>query len=336
MCIAAAAVAGSVTSPEIVHAQEPAAPAMEVTVTGAPNSAKRRQQSAEAVNVVDLRRSKQQSADLGEVLARTQGVAVRREGGLGSQARFSLNGLYDQQIRFFVDGVPLELAGYPFGIANVPLNLIDRVEVYRGVVPIRFGADALGGAVNLVGDDGVWPTAGASYQVGSFGTHRTSVNARYYHQPSGALLRGAAFLDSTNNDYEIDVTLADAEGQLSRSTARRFHDDYRAYGASLEAGVVERPWAKRLLLRVFAASYDKELQHNAIMTSPYGEVRYGETVYGATLRYDVELGPSVALELVGSYARRRIDYVDRSPWTYDWYGKLVFERPGEIDTLPHD
>ena len=40
----------------------------------------------------------------------------------------------------------------PFGIANVPVNLIERVEIYRGVVPIRFGADALGGAVNLVSD----------------------------------------------------------------------------------------------------------------------------------------------------------------------------------------
>lgn len=311
---------------------------MEITVTGNAGSGKRRQQSAEAVSVVELRRAKQQSADLGEVLARTQGVAVRREGGLGSEARFSLNGLYDQQIRFFLDAVPLELAGYPFGIANVPLDLIDRVEVYRGVVPIRFGADALGGAVNLVSDDGYWPMAGVSYQVGSFGTHRTSVNARYYQQPSGALVRGSAFLDSTNNNYEINVRVSDAEGQLAPATVRRFHDDYRAYGASLEAGVVERPWAKRLLLRGFAASFDKELQHSTIMSLPYGEVGYGQNVRGATLRYEVSLAPSVELELVGSYARRSVDYVDRSRWSYDWYGKRVFQRPtgGEIDARPHD
>jgi vitamin B12 transporter len=335
------AAASGVLSPGIVYAQAaaPAAPEpVEVTVTGNASSGKRRQQSAEAVNVVELRRAKQQSADLGEVLARTQGVAVRRDGGLGSEARFSLNGLYDQQVRFFFDGVPLELAGYPFGVANVPLNLVDRVEVYRGVVPTRFGADALGGAVNLVSDDGYWPTAGASYQVGSFGTHRTSVNARHYHEPSGALVRGSAFLDSTNNNYEIDVRVADAEGQLSPATVRRFHDDYRAYGASLEVGVVERPWAKRLLLRGFAASFDKELQHNTIMSSPYGEVRYGQGVRGATLRYEVSLAPSVELELVGSYARLRMDYVDRSRWSYDWHGKRVFERPmgGEVDTRPHD
>jgi hypothetical protein len=70
---------------------------------------------------------------------------VRRDGGLGSIARFPLNRLYDNQERFFLDAVPLEIAGYPFGFANVPVNVIKRVEVFRGVVPIRFGADALGG-----------------------------------------------------------------------------------------------------------------------------------------------------------------------------------------------
>jgi len=78
-----------------------------------------------------------------EIAGATQGVAVRRVGGLGSNARFSLNGPYDDQIRFFLDGVPLELAGYPFESPR-PVNLVNRVEVYRGVVPVRFGADALG------------------------------------------------------------------------------------------------------------------------------------------------------------------------------------------------
>src|SRR5262249_10615613 len=131
------------TAAEAVYPEQARSERLEVTVRGAPSDAQRLQQSAEAVNVIDTRKPKQQTADLGEVLARTQGVAVRRDGGLGSNARFSLNGLYDDQIRFFLDGVPLDLAGYPSGIADIPVNLVDRVEVYRGVVPIRFGADAL-------------------------------------------------------------------------------------------------------------------------------------------------------------------------------------------------
>src|SRR5690606_29203428 len=116
----------------------------EIVVLGQ-SMADRRRQSAEAVHVLETTHNQREAADLGEVTARSQGVSVRRSGGLGSETRLSLNGLTDDQIRFFVDGVPLALAGIPFGLSNLPVNSIQLVEVYRGVVPVRFGADALGG-----------------------------------------------------------------------------------------------------------------------------------------------------------------------------------------------
>ncbi len=146
----------------------------DITVTAEDESIELKQ-SAQAVQVVETEQAQLESADLGEVLARTQGVGVRRSGGLGSNIRFSLNGLTDDQIRFFVDGLPMDMTGYSFGIGNVPVNLVERVEIYKGVVPVRFGADALGGAVNMVTDDTVEGTHGSvSQQIGSFGTQRTS------------------------------------------------------------------------------------------------------------------------------------------------------------------
>ncbi len=310
----------------------------EVTIHVTRSEAQRLQQSAEAVSVVDTRKAQAQSADLGEVLARTQGVAIRRDGGLGSEARFSLNGLYDDQIRFFLDGVPLDLAGYPFGIANLPVNAVERVEIYRGVVPVRFGADALGGAVNVVSDQSYESHLGASYQVGSFGTHRATLDGRYRHEASGFVIGGASFLDVAKNDYRVDVEIPNEVGRLFPATVPRFHDGYRAYGATLELGVVDVPWARRLTLQAFASTYDKELQNNLVMTVPYGEVTYGETVYGATARYDAALGPSLDLELIANYARRTIDFVDKGIWVYDWHGQRLGERRvgGEIESDPTD
>ncbi len=112
----------------------------------------------------------------------------------------------------------------------------------------------------------------------------------------------------------------DARGRLADATVKRFHDAYRAAGGSLELGVIDRPWAKRLILRGFASGYGKELQNNLVMTVPYGEVHYGETVVGSTLLYEVDLSPNLALELVGNYSHRSIDFVDDSKWVYDWYG----------------
>lgn len=312
--------------------------AVEVTVSGA-SPGQALEQSAQAVHVIDTERAQRQSADLGEVLARSEGVGVRRSGGLGSTARFSLNGLTDDQIRFFLDGLPLDLTGYPFGIANVPVNLIERVEIYRGVVPIRFGADALGGAVNLVSEENVRGTHGsASYQTGSFGTQRLTLFARHLDEPSGLFLRFGAFADRADNDYPIDVEVPNEQGRLAPARVYRFHDDYRAVGANVEGGVVDKPWARRLLLRAFVTDYDKELQHNAVMTVPYGDVEYGETTLGGTLRYEHSWAKRAALEAVAGYTYGRLAFIDAGACVYSWFGQCVRERaqPGEIETPARD
>jgi vitamin B12 transporter len=312
--------------------------AIEVTVRGV-SEADRRRQSAEAVTVVETERAKRESADMGEVLARAQGVGVRRGGGLGSSTRFSLNGLTDDQVRFFLDGVPLELAGYPFGVANVPVNLVERIEIYSGVVPIRFGADALGGAVNLVtSHDLRGAHAGASYEVGSFDTHRLTLSARNLHEPSGFFMRVNGFFDYARNDYPVDVEIPDERGRLSPARVYRFHDGYHAAGGNAELGLVDRPWARRLVLRAFVTDYDKDYQHNVVMTVPYGGVTYGEFATGASLRYQQPLGRGVTVDVIGGYTYIRGDFLDVATCVYDWFGRCVRERrtPGETDSRPHD
>jgi len=344
---AAARDVGAPTGETAPVAPRPAAPRaqqpIEVAVRGL-SQADRLRRSAKAVVVIETKDARRESADLGEVLSRSQGIGVRRSGGLGSLSRLSLNGLTDDQIRFFLDGVPLEFAGFGLGVANVPVGLVERVETYRGVVPIQFGADALGGAVNLVSDQDRRGThAGASYQVGSFGTYRMTLGGRHLHDKTGLFAGANVFFDQARNNYPIDVEAPDDRGRLRPVRVHRFHDAYRSFGGRLEFGVIDRPWAKRLLARVFATDFDKEIQHNIVMTVPYGEVTYGERVYGATLRYEqpnlfrARRMPVNLNALVG-YSRRTVDFVDRSPWVYDWFGRRIRERvtPGEIRSDPTD
>ncbi|WP_437711637.1 TonB-dependent siderophore myxochelin receptor MxcH [Sorangium sp. So ce448] len=311
---------------------------IEVTVRG-PSDAERRRQSAEAVTVVEMDRVKRESSDMGEVLARTQGVGVRREGGLGSATRFSLNGLTDDQVRFFLDGVPLDLAGYPFGVSNVPVGLVERVEIYSGVVPVRLGADALGGAVDLVTDQDLCESrAGASYEVGSFDTHRTALAGSHLHRPSGLFARASGFFDVAKNDYPVDTEVEDERGRFSPARVYRFHDAYRSAGGHVELGVVDRPWARRLRLRAFVTDYEKEYQHRLVMRVPYGGVTYGETSAGVNLRYEQPLGRGVSLDAVGGYAYVRGRFLDVATCDYDWLGRCDPEdsKPGETDAVPHD
>lgn len=313
-------------------------PGLQAVVRGA-TDARALKESAQAVKVIETVEAGRQSADMGEVLARSEGVGVRRGGGLGSGTRFSLNGFSDDQIRFLLDGIPLELAGYPFGIGNIPVNLVERVEIYRGVVPVRFGADALGGAVNLVSHDGSrGKKVGASYQVGSFGTHRLTVEGRHRFVESGLVLRASGFLDRAENDYPITVEVPDSRGKLTTQTVRRFHDAYAAQGAQLEAGFVDHPWAKRLVFRGFFTDSAKELQHNQVMTVPYGEATYDRMTAGGNLRYEHRIAPSFDVDLSAGYAFSQTDFVDMAECVYSWLGECVFERsrPGEISGFPRD
>lgn len=288
-------------------------------------------ESARAVTVIDTRQAKERTADLGEVLSRAQGIQVRRSGGLGSSARLSLNGLYDDQVRFFIDGVPLELAGWGLGIANVPVESVQRIDVHRGVVPIALGADALGGAIDLVTDPSWISKASASYQIGSFGTHRVSMAARARDPKSGLVGGLSLFLDRAENNYMVDVEVADRQGRISQARVPRFHDAYAAAGASAEVGVVQRGPIERAIVRVFTTDFDKELQHNIVMTVPYGDITYGGTTRGALADVALAKGNWRGRVLVGG-ARRWLDFNDQGDAVYDWYGNEVRERgvPGEL------
>ncbi|HEX5658619.1 MAG TPA: TonB-dependent receptor plug domain-containing protein, partial [Polyangiales bacterium] len=324
---------------EILPTPEPAPVPGVIDVTvrhrGAAEAMRR---SAEAVSVVETKDARRQTADLGEVLARTSGIGVQRAGGLGSDSRFYLNGLTDDQIRFFLDGVPLELSGFLYGIANVPVNLIERAEVFRGVVPIRFGADALGGAVNLVSAGSFAPKrSSASVQLGSFGTARLTGSTQYLHEPSGWFTRATAFLDKADNDYPMHIKTASASGQSSNARVYRFHDAYRAVGGSIETGVIDRRWADRLLLRAFVVDYDKQIQNDPLMNYVYGRVTRGDFTSGATLRYEHAFR-KVSVSAIAGYTFEQIKFRDLGDCVYSWFGQCVRMRPqpGEIQVGARD
>ncbi|MEM6895629.1 MAG: carboxypeptidase-like regulatory domain-containing protein [Bacteroidota bacterium] len=319
----------------------------EVVVLGKSDASKL-QESAQAVTVVTTETVKLQTADLGEIMAKTEGVSVQRGGGLGSNARFALGGLSGDQVRFFYNGVPLDFSPYAFGLANVPVNAIERVEVYKGVVPIQFGADALGGAVNLVPPQTNKKLGGSvSYQTGSFGTHRATANLEHYNEDSGFFASFGGFYDYTDNNYKIDVAVPNELGQLEQFEVERFHDAYRAFGANFTIGLRNKKWAKELSLEGYYGDYDNEIQNsqapglinepqlginNAVAGSPFGEVVFTSFSTGANLHYNLELGKKWAIDLRGGYNYNERESLDVGNNLYNWFGEVVRiqNQPGEF------
>ncbi|MEM6737161.1 MAG: carboxypeptidase-like regulatory domain-containing protein [Bacteroidota bacterium] len=324
----------------------------EVVVT-AKSEAQALKLSAKSVQVIETREMKFKSADLGEVLAQTEGVNVQRAGGLGSDTRFSLNGLSGDQVRFFYDGIPLEFTPYSLGIANVPVNMIERVEIYKGVVPIQFGADALGGAVNLA-SPGIFNglVGSTSYQVGTFNTHRLTGNISYADEKTGLFAVGGGFYDYSDNNYKLDVAIPDEQGRLQQRTVRRFHDGYRAYGAFLGFGILNKEWANELSVEGYYGDYYNEVQNSqspglvdqpslginkAVGGNPFGQVVFTSVSEGINLDYKVDIGSKWNIDLTAGYNYNERISIDTSKNLYNWFEEVIVVRnqAGEFGEKDH-
>ncbi|MEH6447728.1 MAG: TonB-dependent receptor [Oleispira sp.] len=238
---------------------------IEVTATTA-NSASNEDyinDSGLSVNVIDTSEFLNSAKDINQILNSTAGIIIRNSGGLGSQFKLALNGLSDKQIRYFMDGVPMENFGSALTLDNYLVNLIESVEVYKGVVPTYLSADALGGAINIVTPSYDKEFADISYTYGSFNTQRFSFNGqlsdseKYY-------ARISTFFNHSDNDYEMKNAqkVTDEFGNINGTTsAKRFHDEYSSRMMSLQGGIINQPWAEELSLKVTKADNKNNLQH---------------------------------------------------------------------------
>jgi outer membrane cobalamin receptor len=103
--------------------------------------------SAYNVTTIDVTKLKEKNVAVNEILNHSSGVVVREDGGMGSGATVSLNGMSGNQVKVFLDGLPMENMGSSMDMNNFPANSIETIEIYKGVVPINLGSDALGGAI---------------------------------------------------------------------------------------------------------------------------------------------------------------------------------------------
>jgi iron complex outermembrane receptor protein len=109
--------------------------------------------------------------DLGDLLVVVPGVNVTRSGGIGDFATLSLRGSNPDEVRFYLDGVPLNLAaGGAIDLSTLPIGDVERVEVYRGTTPIGFAESALGGVVSITTRAPTQPRLTMRAGAGSFGT----------------------------------------------------------------------------------------------------------------------------------------------------------------------
>lgn len=285
----------------------------------------------QAYNVVavDARRLHNSTLDISHALDRVSGVRVREAGGLGSRMDFSLNGFSGRQVKFFIDGVPMDNFGSSFQLNNIPINLAQRVEVYKGVVPIWLGSDALGGAINIITTNDAGSYADASYSYGSFNTHRTAVNAGYT-SPSGFKLTLNAFQNYSDNDYKVTTDVASFSGQyFQHQKVKRFNDTYHNETLIVNAGVVNKPYADQLMLGITLGQNYSEVQTGARMVSVFGDWHRKGNIIMPSVKYAKKdlFVEGLDLRITGNYNLGKEQNIDTVYRRYNWFQEYK-EYPG--------
>lgn len=112
-----------------------------------------------------------------EVLDQAAGTTVRQYGGLGSFSTISIRGSSADQVAIYLDGVLLNTANSGVvNLSDIPLDNVEKIEIYRGTSPAKFAASGIGGVVNIVTQRAEKSsTASANYSFGSFDTHKANV-----------------------------------------------------------------------------------------------------------------------------------------------------------------
>ncbi|WP_297905278.1 TonB-dependent receptor [uncultured Parabacteroides sp.] len=300
------------------------------------NGVTRLKRSAFNAVALDTKALQNSTQNLSEALAQAPGMKIRESGGVGSDMQLMMDGFSGKHIKIFIDGVPQEGVGSSFGLNNIPVNYAERIEVYKGVVPVGFGTDAIGGVINIVTKKNQkrW-FLDASYSYGSFNTHKSYVNFGQTFQ-NGFTYEINVFQNYSDNNYYVDTPVKDfTTGAINKKKiehVKRFHDTYHNEAVIGKIGVVDKKWADRLMLGFTYSHMYKDIQTG---------VRQ-EVVFGGKYRKGYSVMPSLDYRkrdlfvkgldvvLTANYNKNMTNNVDTSSYEYNWRGDMrKLRMPGE-------
>ena len=304
-----------------------------ITVFGKSKTQQLRE-GALAVNAIDVRSMISSISNLNSLIDHTAGVKIREEGGMGSDFDLSINGLSGNAVRYFIDGVPLDTKGSGVTLANLPISMIDHVEIYKGVVPTWLSSDALGGAINVVTNRKKTNYLDASYGVGSFHTHKADLNAQYIFR-NGLTIRPTLGINYSKNDYTMKgVELWDETvRKYLPQDRKRFHDGYLSLLGQLEVGFTDKWWADEFFVSASYQQTDKELQTGQVQTRVIGMADKQSKAWSVGARYQKRefLLKGLNANFSFSHTWDHSIATDTAHRQYDWNGDYIVSGYNELN-----
>ena len=151
--------------------------------------------------------------NLSALIEHEAGVQTRASGGIGGFSSISLRGASSEQVSVYLDGVALNQAsGGSVDLSLISLDEVERIEVFRGTVPIELSHASLGGAVNIISKKSATNLQSLKASLASFNTqaynyskHITGNKSRFFFSAS-ALKSDNDFEFTNNNGTPLNST----------------------------------------------------------------------------------------------------------------------------------
>jgi outer membrane cobalamin receptor len=180
------------------------------------------------MTVINVEQTPGRVETVADVLRDSVGVQINSLGGLGSFATASIRGSSASQVQVFLDGVPMNRASTGVtNLADLPLDDVAYIEVFRGITPADFGASGIGGAINLVTRKGAAKGGQASLSYGSYQTWKADATACAPVGKLNALI--FAGYESSRGDFTYTNDNGTPANHHDDFTAVRLNNDFTAY-----------------------------------------------------------------------------------------------------------
>ncbi|MER3328094.1 MAG: TonB-dependent receptor, partial [Candidatus Kapaibacterium sp.] len=247
----------------------------EIVVTGT-RTAKRRTDSPVIVNLINSKELDNVVAiNLSEGLKYQPGLRVETDCQTCNYTQLRMNGLQGGYSQILVNSRPIfsPLTGL-YGLEQIPVNMIERIEVVRGGVSALYGSSAIGGTVNVITkipSDNTYNISNTLQIVrGSTLDNILSANATVINENETA---GATFFVSNRNRGTYDAN-GDNYSELPKLKDNSFGtnlfyqlDDYQKLSLSLSSINEYRNGGEMVEGPAYLAKQSEERTHNVFIGS---------------------------------------------------------------------
>lgn len=208
-----------------------------VTSTGLPQKSLQSGRNISIIKADDIRTATSNSLD--DLLRYVPGIEVQSRSAFGAQGDISMRGSTYTQVLVLVDGLRINdpLTGHFNSNLPVTAEEIERIEILRGPSAAIYGADAVGGVINIVtktfaasGDPG--NDLNGEVSLGQHGLTRTSVGLTHV----AARYQLTAGVSSSNSRGQlIPSRTVPSDGEEMQTEAYRNHFDIKTSSVGLKA-----------------------------------------------------------------------------------------------------